>query len=213
VGARTCAADRKLWQIAVPLTLFPKRDHGFSRIECIVELASPAGPGAFRVVELLPPARAEVLGKLELGGKLDLHTNAKLGMQLALAPSDLIVSDAIAELYGHGEIDRAYELRRDCVVSEIVDGTGGRWRLDDVSRPERVAPEGHQLAIVVEAAPGARPLHLTGYLQAYSDVRWLTSSLGSAWRSFRDQVAAFFHRGMPTEAYGEWRDVLPDAPW
>lgn len=213
-GARSCAPGRTLWQIEIPLTLFPRRDQGFSRLECIVELHSPAGPESFRVIELAPAARAEVLARLDFGAMVDLDTRVQLHrLPAPLASQNALVSDVAARVYGKAHADFSRELRRECVVSEIIDGTGARWRLDDSSHPERVGPEGHQLAIVVEAAPHALPLHLTGLLQAYSDVRWLTSSLASVWQNFRGKVETFFRRGAPVEAFGEWSNILPATPW
>lgn len=207
-----CADGRRLWTVRVPLTLFPKRDQGFSRLECIVELRSEGAPQSFRVVKLLPEPRAEVVGKVELGARLDVETSARLGVKLPLPGVLTLVGDVATELYGTAQAEFTHELRRECVVSEIVDGTGARWRLDDVSHPERVTVEGHQLALIVEAASAAAPLHATGLLQAHSDVRWLTSSLGSFWQSFKGRVLDFFRRGAPVEAYGEWRDILPAVP-
>ncbi|HEX7842078.1 MAG TPA: hypothetical protein VF469_31620 [Kofleriaceae bacterium] len=208
-----CAEARRLWLVRVPLTLFPKRDQGFSRLECIVELRSEAAPQGFRVVKTLPEPRAEVVGKVELGAKLEVETSAKLGARLPLPPVLTLVGDVATEVYGKAQADFTHELRRECVVSEIVEGTGARWRLDDLSHPERVTVEGHELALIVEASPAAVPLHATGLLQAYSDVRWLTSSLGSLWQSLKGRVLEFFRRGAPLEAYGEWREILPAGPW
>jgi len=208
-----CAEGRRLWLVCVPLTLFPKRDQGFSRLECIVELRSEAVPQGFRVVKTLPEPRAEVVGKVELGAKLEVETSAKLGSRLPLPPVLTLVGDVATEVYGKAQADFTHELRRECVVSEIVEGTGARWRLDDVSHPERVTVEGHQLALIVEASPAALPLHATGLVQAYSDVRWLTSSLGSLWQSLKGRVFEFFRRGAPLEAYGEWRHILPAVGW
>lgn len=207
-----CADGCRLWTVRVPLTLFPKRDQGFSRLECIVELRSEGPPQSFRVVKLMPEPRTEVVGKVELGAKLDVETSAKLGAKLPLPGVLTLVGDVATELYGKARADFTHELRRECVVSEIVGGTGARWRLDDVSHPERVMVEGHQLSLIVEAAPAAAPLHAAGLLQAHSDVRWLTSSLGSFWQSLKGRVVEFFRRGAPVEAYGEWRDILPADP-
>ena len=206
-----CPAGSRLWTIRVPLTLFPKRDQGFSRLECIVELQAE-GAAPFRVVKLLPESRAEILGKVEYGAKLELATGAKLGARLALAPAVTLVGDVATQIYGKAQAEFSHELRRECVVSEIIGGTGARWRLDDISHPERVTVEGHQFGLVVEVAHPAAALHVTGLVQAYSDVRWLTSSLGSMWQSLKGRVLEFFRRGAPLEAYGEWRDVLQRGP-
>jgi hypothetical protein len=209
-GDLTCGDGRRLWMVRVPLTLFPRRDQGFSRIECIVELHAESRDRAFRVVKLLPELRGELVGKLELGAKLDVETNTKLGARLAVPGVGVVVGTVATELYGKAEAGFSHALRRECVVSEIVNGTGGRWRLDDLTHTERVAAEGHQLALIVEVAAGGAPLHGVGLLHAYSDVRWLTSSLGSAWQSLKGRILEFFRRGAPIEAYGEWRDILPD---
>lgn len=199
----------QLWQIGIPLTLFPKRDQGFTGIDCIVELSADGGPDALRVLKVFPERRTDVLARAEMGGSLDVSTGAKIGVDLPLPPGAALVSKAAAEVYGRAKADFVYEARRVCVESEIVAGTGARWRLEDPSQPERVGVESHQLAIVVGVRAGARPVHAAGLLQAHSDVRWLTASLGSFWRNLTGKVRGFFERGAPVDAYGEWQDILP----
>src|SRR5262245_6350895 len=53
---RPTVEGAKLWDVRVPLTLFPKRDHGFSRVECLVEFSNDAGKGV-RVLATRPEPR------------------------------------------------------------------------------------------------------------------------------------------------------------
>jgi hypothetical protein len=196
------------WTVKVPLTLFPKRDQGFTHVECILELSSEGDAGGFRVLQVLPEGRSDVLARAELGASLDLETNAKLGLSLPVAPEAKVVSTAAAQVYGRASANFVYEARRVCVESEIVAGTGARWRLDDVSKPERVGVESHQLAVVLKVQKGAPPLHAAGFLQAYSETKWITAAVGSVWQNLKDALRKFFKGGAPIEAYGEWRDIL-----
>lgn len=199
-----------LWLVGIPLTLFPKRDHGFSRVECIVSFRAEGDEeDAFRVVKLLPEERSQVMARAELGGELQFEASAKVGLRLPLPPM-MLADEVGARLSAKGQVGPfVYEATRTCVETEVLQGTGARWRLDDTSSPERVGAESHQLAVVLEVRQGAPRLDAAGYLQAYSDVHWLTQTVGSFWMNLKAALRNFFRSGMPVEAYGEWRDVLP----
>ena len=199
-----------LWNIGIPLTLFPQRDHGFSRIECVVEFSTENDDErTIRVVRLFPEERNEVLATAEMGAKLDLATSAKMGLP-APFPTGIVTGEVAAEIYG--KLDAGlfrYEARRMCVQTEIVRGTAARWRLDDVHDRLKVHMESHQLRVVLQVAPKAGIVHAAGYLQAYSKTQWLTHALGGIWRDLGKAVRSFFRRGAPAEAYGEWENIIP----
>ncbi|WP_155893941.1 hypothetical protein [Cystobacter fuscus] len=203
-----------LWLVGIPLTLFPKRDQGFSRVECIVDFRAEAATwDALRVVKLLPEERTQVMAKAELGGELQFEASAKVGLRLPVSPS-MLADEVGARLYAKGQVGPfVYEASRMCVETEILQGTGARWRLDDTSSSERVGAESHQLAVVLEVRSGAPRIDAAGYLQAYSDVHWLTQTVGSFWMNLKGALRGFFHSGIPVEAYGEWSDVLPRGLW
>jgi hypothetical protein len=201
-----------LWEVRVPLTLFPRRDHGFSRVEVLVEFSNEQDAKGVRVLELQPAARVQVMARAEMGGSLELHTRAKLGLPVPL-PTGTSVVEAAAEVYGKAEAAQlTYQTARDCVLAEVVRGHGARWRLDDPRDRERFGAESHQLSAVVEVAVGAAPVHAAGYLQAYSDVNWLSASLGTVWTQLTERILAFFKRGAPAEAYAEWQGIVPADP-
>jgi len=203
------ATGGALWDIAIPLTLFPKRDRGFSRIECIVEFrADGDGDGTIRVLQLEPQERSNILARAEMGGELELTTSASLGLPLPLK-GNVAVAEAAGKIYGRVETAKLnYEIRRECVQAEIVQGVGARWRLDDLRDQERVRLEGHQLGVLLEVEPPAPAIHAAGYLKAYSKINWLSHAVGSLWRDFGEAVKAFFQGGAPTETYGQWQDIL-----
>jgi hypothetical protein len=203
-----------LWLVCIPLTLFPKRDQGFSRVECIVDFRTEGDAwDTLRVVKLLPEERGRVMARAELGGELQFEASAQVGLRLPVPPARL-AEEVGARLYAKGQVGPfVYEASRMCVETEILQGTGARWRLDDTSSPERVGAESHQLAVVLEVRPGAPRIDAAGYLQAYSDVHWLTQTVGSFWMNLKGALRDFFHNGIPVEAYGEWRDVLPSWLW
>ncbi|MFY0577484.1 hypothetical protein ACN28S_27030 [Cystobacter fuscus] len=203
-----------LWLVGIPLTLFPKRDQGFSRVECIVDFRAEAGAwDAPRVVKLLPEERSQVMAKAEFGGELQFEASAKVGLRPPVSPA-MRVDEVGARLYAKGQVGPfVHEASRMCVETEILQGTGARWRLDDTSSPERVGAESHQLAVVLEVRPGGPRIDAAGYLQAYSDIHWLTQTVGSFWMNLKGALRDFFHGGLPVEAYGEWRDVLPRWLW
>src|SRR5262249_41419207 len=138
----------------VPLTLFPWRDQGFTRVEVMVEFSNADDGKGLRVLELRPAARSQVMARAEMGASLELRTRGKLGLPVPL-PTGTSVVEAAGEVYGKTETAKlTYETTRDCVIAEIVKGHGARWRLDDVQDPKLLAVESHQLAVVLEVAPG-----------------------------------------------------------
>lgn len=212
-GDMPCAPGCALWRVDIPLTLFPKRDQGFSRVECLVEFSTDSGrTDCFRVVRLFPEERSTVLAHTEMGAQLALDAGAKVGLPLPAMPGLSLTDDVAARVYGKAAVGPfIYEARRTCVETEIFEGTGARWRLDDTSSPERVGVEGHQLSVVLEVKQGAPPLHAAGYLEAQSDLHWLTATLGSFWQNLKVALRNFFKRGAPVEAYAEWQDILAQA--
>ena len=49
---RPSRSDAKLYEVDIPLTLFPKRSQGFSRVECVVEFdSSAAGSDGPRILK------------------------------------------------------------------------------------------------------------------------------------------------------------------
>jgi hypothetical protein len=198
-----------LWDVRIPLTLFPRRAHGFSRVECLVEFST--GGGEVRVLALAPAARSQVVARAEMGGNLELSTKAKLGLPMPF-PLGTSVVEAAGAVYAQAEAGPfLYEAVRSCVATDIVRGTSGRWRLDDAGDPGRVGVESHELRVVLEVGRGAGPVHAAGYLQAYSDMGWMSAELGSVWSALAERIKVFFRRGAPAEAYAEWERVIPGA--
>lgn len=213
-GDMPCAPGCALWRVDIPLTLFPKRDQGFSRLECLVEFhADDERPDTFRVLRLFPEERSTVQAHAEMGATLALDVGARVNVPLPVLPGLALTDEVAARVYGKTQVGPfLYEARRTCVETEILEGTGARWRLDDTSSPERVGVEGHQLSVVLEVKQGAPPLHAVGYLEAYSDLHWLTATVGGFWQNLKQALRDFFKRGAPVEAYAEWRDILASSP-
>lgn len=212
-GDLPCAPGCALWRVDVPLTLFPKRDQGFSRVECLVEFRTDdARADCLRVLKLFPEERSTVQAHAELGAALALDVGAKVALPPLQVPGLAFAEDVAARVYGKAGVGPfVYEARRTCVETEILEGTGARWRLDDTSSPERVGVEGHQLSVVLEVKRGAPPLHAAGYLEAYSDLHWLTATVGGFWQNLKVALRDFFKHGAPVEAYAEWRDILAEV--
>jgi hypothetical protein len=209
-GDVTCDPGCTPWQVNIPLTLFPKRDQGFSRMECLVEFSTADGStDAFRVLKLFPEERSIVQAHAELGASLQVDAGARAGIKLPPMPALALTDDVAARVYGKTEVGPfIYEARRVCVETEIFEGTGARWRLDDTSSAERVGVESHQLAVVLEVKQGAPPIHAAAYLEAYSKLNWLTATVGGFWQNLQVVLRNFFKRGAPVEAYAEWQDIL-----
>jgi hypothetical protein len=197
------------WQIAIPLTLFPKRDQGFTRVECAVEFAAPQG-GTFRVIDAVPVDRAETVAEAGMGAELQVEASGKAGVPIPLGVGDRTVASASAKVYGHAKSDFKYSVRRAVVTSEVTRGTGAAWRLENPSDRERLAAESHQLAAIVETEGDVR-LDAAGYVKAYSEVQWLTSALGDLLANLSAAFRKFIASGAPAEAFGEWSDLLPHA--
>jgi hypothetical protein len=214
-GDFSATPGRRLWRVDIPVTLFPKRDWGFSRVECVVRFSPENEAGFFRVVGLMPKERDRVLGSTEYG--LDATLQIRVSKEEGVLPSGLEalaqssavkVEDAGAKVYGSTKWHFARDHYRACVQAEIVGGTGARWRLDDPEDQRAVAAESHKLAVILETAEGIGPVHAAGYLTAQSSMRWLTATLGSIWERFTEAIRAVFTRGVPLEAFGEWKDLL-----
>ena len=106
------------------------------------------------------------MASAELGGSLELTTNAKLGLKSPF-PTGIPVSKAAVEIYGKVKTGGlVYKAERMCVETEIVRGTGARWRLDDPHDISTLGAESHQFAVVLETTTSNAPLHAAGYLQA-----------------------------------------------
>ncbi|MFX0203417.1 MAG: hypothetical protein ACFFCW_45525 [Candidatus Hodarchaeota archaeon] len=202
-----------LWSIGIPLTLFPKRDRGFTRIECIVEFCSENENNdnniRIRVISISPEPRSELIAYAKMGANLELKTRAKLRLPLPSA-SGISIAEVGGSIYGKMEtVNMEYKAIRMCVETEIIRGSQARWRLEDPKEPEKFGIESHQLGVILEVENKVVPVDAAGYLQAYSDTRWLTSSLGSFWRDFSGRLKNLFQRGLPTEGYAEWKNVIP----
>jgi hypothetical protein len=215
-GADHAPADgRRLWQVGVPLTLFPKRDMGFDRVECVLEFVPENPADHLRVIGLRPGDRDRVLASVEVG--LDARLQLGVSKQEGVLPEGLTqlgelagvnVGEAELKVYGKGKFQRARELYRKCAEAEIVRGTGARWRLDDPHDQRLVAVESHQLTVILETGKEVGPINTAGYLEAYSSTRLMTATLESLWERFTEAIRSLFTRGVPLQAYGEWKDIL-----
>ena len=201
------ASNRARWQIGLPLTLFPKRDEGFTRVECAMELSANRG-AFFRVVDALPIDRAETMAEVGMGAELQVEASGKAGAPILLGPGTQTVATASAKVYGHAKSDLRYSLRRATVTSEVTRGTGAAWRLESAGDCERMTAEGHQLTLIVETE-GTPVLNAAAYVKAYSEVQWLTSAAGNLIKNLGQVFRKFVAAGAPAEAYGEWEDILP----
>ncbi|HEY3570027.1 MAG TPA: hypothetical protein VGP73_18990 [Thermoanaerobaculia bacterium] len=206
-GSYEPAKGAGLWKVSIPVTLFPRRNQGFTRIECVVELATQTGRG-LRVIEIQPPPRSRVLARAELGGRLEFKTNGKLAIPVPLYPG-ISVIEAAGKIYGEADAGPfTYQAVRMCSESEILRGIGARWRLEDPQEPQRVGIESHKFGVVLEVEIGAGKVSGAGYLQAFSSTEWLTMNVGSVWRELRGKLHNFFQRGAPVEAYAEWEHII-----
>lgn len=198
------AANR--WRVQIPLTLFPKRDQGFTQVECAVEFEA-VGNAPFRVIDALPVDKDETLAEASMGSELQVEASAKAGAPLPIAIGTTVAS-ASAKVYGNAKVNLQYTVRRSTVQCEVLNGTGALWRLENPSKPHELAAESHQLAVILEAGSDC-VLNAAGYLKASSEVQWLSSSVGRLFENLGDAWRKFVNDGAPVEAYGEWRDVIP----
>jgi hypothetical protein len=208
LGVAKEGTDGNRWRVLVPLTLFPKRDQGFTDVECGIEFEAEGG-AAFRVIEALPFDKADMLAEASMGSELQVEASAKAGAPLPIAIGTTVAS-ASAKVYGTAKVNVKYNVRRPTVECEVLHGTGALWRLQNPSRPEELSAESHQLAVILEASPGT-VLNAAGYLKARSEVQWLASSIGRLFANLGDAMHKFLNDGAPVEAFGEWRDVIPRA--
>ena len=81
--------------------------------------------------------------------------------------------------------------------------------MDDVHDRRKVHMESHRLGVILAVKPTVKVVNAAGYLQAYSKPQWLTHSIGGIWRDLGKAASSFFRRGAPTEAYGEWENIIP----
>jgi hypothetical protein len=201
--------DGRRWRVQIPLTLFPKRDQGFTDVECAVEFEAPSG-ASFRVVDALPVDKADTLAEAAMGAELQVEASAKAGAPIPIAVGTTVAA-ASAKVYGSAKMGMQYSVRRSTVQCEVLKGTGALWRLENPSRPHELAAESHQLAVVLEADPGC-VLNAAGYLKASSEVQWLSSSVGRLFENLGESIRKFMNDGAPVEAYGEWREIVLREP-
>lgn len=202
-------ANATLYEVGIPLTLFPKRSKGFSCVDVIVEFDSTSsGNSGPRVLQVYPANRSELIAKLGINGKVEMKANAKAGIPVQNA-SATPIADVAANVYAGLDIPGLqYQAKRICVETEIIEGHGARWRLEDPQNREQLSVETHQLSVILEVTDQELPVNAAGYMNAYSDTRWLTASLGSLWQDFSGTIRDFFKRGLPKEAYGEWENII-----
>jgi hypothetical protein len=199
------AAGARKWRVSIPLTLFPKRDHGFVSVECAVEFEGRGGE--FRVLEALPLDKSDTLAEASMGAELQVEASGKVGAPIALAAGNTVASASV-KVYGSAKTNFDYTVKRATVVCEVLHGTGALWRLENPARPEEVAAESHSLEVILETA-GDCTLSAAAYLKAASEVQWLSSSVGRIIANLGDTIRRFFGDGAPVEAYGQWADILP----
>jgi hypothetical protein len=208
-GGKEAGAGKKFWNIQIPLTLFPKRDRGFTRTECIVEFRTDSEKeGGFRLVELFPKERSRVLAQGLIGGKLELKTQVGMKVPVPL-PVGTSSAEAKVKVYGEGGAEFEYKAERQCVIAEIIGGRGARWRLDDLQDASKVGAESHQLGVIMEVQDGTPPIHAAGCLNAYSEEKWLTQPVSDVVSKLAHNLVTFFKKGAPAEAYAEWQNILP----
>ncbi|MFY2560927.1 hypothetical protein ACN469_25210 [Corallococcus terminator] len=208
-----CPEGYSPWRVEFGLSLFPKREQGFARFECVVEFSLyETSPEAFRVLKVLPEVGAEVQACAEPRGTLQLESLPPARRMLPL-PKSRRTSEVAEEFYGKpGPGAALHDTVRTCVKAESLGDTAARWRLDSLA-PSRVpGAESHALGVILAVKPDAPALQAAGSLLAYSQENWLDAIVGDHWRQFLTSVRAFQGSGAPAEAYGEWMDLLVPPP-
>ncbi|TQF15142.1 hypothetical protein FJV41_15125 [Myxococcus llanfairpwllgwyngyllgogerychwyrndrobwllllantysiliogogogochensis] len=204
-----CPEGYSPWRVEFGLSLFPKREQGFARFECVVEFSLyETCPDAFRVLEVLPEASAQVKACAEQRGSLQLESLRQARLVLPM-PKARRAAEVAVEFYGKpGPRPSLHDAVRTCVKAEALGDTAACWRLD-ASAPSRVpGAESHSLAVILAVRPDAPAIQAAGSLLAYSQENWLDAVVGDHWRKFLSSVREFQGSGAPAEAYGEWMDIL-----
>jgi hypothetical protein len=199
--------EKRLVDIAVPITLFPKRSRGFCSVNCVVDFTDGDD---FRVVGVAPPPRHEAMAVVQIGAALNFDAQAALGLPMPAA-AGTSVTEVSAKVYGHVQAASSHRAIRRVVEAEIVKGTGARWRLENTSDPLTLEAESHRLGVIAEVAKDAKNVNAAGYLEAISDPQWLTASISDVIDHIAAALRQFLRKGAPLQAFAEWRVELPSA--
>jgi|GEM_PF-5946143 len=208
-----CPEGYSPWRVEFGLSLFPKREQGFARFECVVEFSLyETSPDAFRVLKVLPEERARVKACEEPRGTLQFESLPQARLMLPM-PKSRRASEVAVEFYGKPDPGPSlHDAAWTCVKAEALGDTAVRWRLDAPS-PSRVpGAESHALSVILAVRPDAPAIQAAGSLLAYSQENWLDAVVGEHWRQFLTSVREFQGSGAPAEAHGEWVDLLVPPP-
>ncbi|NVJ21254.1 hypothetical protein HUW62_08500 [Myxococcus sp. AM011] len=208
-----CPEGYSPWRVEFGLSLFPKREQGFARLECVVEFSLyETSPDAFRVLKVLPEAGAEVKACAEPRGTLQLESQRPARLMLPM-PKSRRAPEVAVELYGKsGPGPYLHDAVRTCVKAEALGATAARWRLEGPSPSREPGAESHALSVILAVRPDAPAIQAAGSLLAFSKENWLDAVVGDHWRQFLTSVREFQGSGAPAEAYGEWMDLLVPPP-
>lgn len=204
--------EAEFYSVTFAVTLFPKVDWQFDRLEAQVEFGGPktdatSTPVAF---DLFPEDEWETLVR----ANMHLEVGVTEGLEFACgAPANVAGLNAAAQAKFAGGTrfvvpPRDYGLRRAKILSRGRGNSEVFWRLYDTGYLERQEP---QLGVVLKVPNGSRPVRARGTLAAYRSAKFWTAALGTLFADFPERLRSWFTAGTPLYGHGDWILVNADS--
>lgn len=197
----------RLYEIQVPVTLFPRSGWAFSRLECWLEFA-PGEDAALRptVHDLFPEDKWQVQLKASAAVSIGIDEEARFGASVNASAGRAAVNAQVGgnAVFVIGPIERT--LRRSTIRARGRGNVECFWRLDGT---DCVDGEDIQLGVIL-AVPIARtgPVPVRGELKAYHDFNVLTADIFTDWvHDFSDALKSLAGAGFVVTDRQRW--LLP----
>jgi hypothetical protein len=208
---RQLLGEADFYAVTFAVTLFPKVDWRFDRLEAQVEFSAPGTDAARAPVafDLYPQDEWDTLVR----ANVHLEVGVTEGLEFACSvPANAAGLSAAAQAKVAGGASfvvppRDYGLRRAKVLSRGRGNAEVFWRLYDAAYLERQEP---QLGVVLKVPKGGRPVRARGTLAAYRSAKFWTAALGALFADFTERLHSWISAGTPLYGHGDWTVVHGD---
>jgi hypothetical protein len=191
------------YAITFAVTLFPKVDWQFDRLECQIELNSGGSAPLPVAFDVYPYDEWNTIVQLNM--KLDVGVDEQFKFDAQLPPGTPGLSGQVRARVNAGlgivVPPRDYSLRRATVVSRGRGNSQVFWRLLGTGYFEQTEP---RLGLVVRVPKGVPSVRADGVLAAYRTANFWTAALGSLFQDLPDRIRSWLGRGSPLYGQASW---------